>query len=218
MRVFADLDALARAAADEFAELVAAKASTFHVALSGGSTPRRLFELLAARGDIAWSRVEIWWGDERTVPPEHPDSNYGLAKRHLLDPLGLTLVHRMVDAASYERELCTALGRPPVLDLVWLGVGKDGHTASLFPGSAALDERERFVVLNEVDSPLTHGMTTRITLTYPTLAAARHTRFLVAGADKAHAVARTDSPAHRVTGADVQWFVDAAAARGRLNE
>jgi 6-phosphogluconolactonase len=97
--------------------------------------------------------------------------------------------------------------------LVWLGMGKDGHTASLFPGSPALNEQQRYVVLNHVDSPLTNGTTTRITLTFPALAAARHTRFLVAGADKADALARTDNPAHRVTGADVQWFVDAAAAR-----
>jgi 6-phosphogluconolactonase len=214
VKVLADLDALARAAADDFATLVAAKAGTFHVALSGGSTPTRLFDLLATRDDIPWHRIELWWGDERCVPLDHPDSNFGMAKRHLIDPLGLTRVHPMIDADSYERDLCEALGQPPVLDLVWLGVGKDGHTASLFPGSPALDQHDRYVVLNHVDSPLTHGKTTRITLTFPALAAARHTRFLVAGADKAHAVAHDNNPAHRVTGADVQWFVDAAAARG----
>jgi 6-phosphogluconolactonase len=215
VKVFADLDAIAHAAADDFASLVAAKQGTFHVALSGGSTPKRLFDVLATRKDIAWDRVELWWGDERTVPPDHPDSNFGMTKKHLIDPLrplGLTRVHRMADADDYERELVAALGAPPVFDLVWLGMGKDGHTASLFPGSPALNEQERYVVLNHVDSPLTNGKTTRITLTYPALAAARHTRFLVAGADKADALARTDNPAHRVTGADVQWFVDVAAA------
>lgn len=212
MKVFADLDAIAHAAADDFASLVAAKQGTFHVALSGGSTPKRLFDVLATRKDIAWDRVELWWGDERTVPPDHPDSNYGMAKKRLMDPLGLTRAHRMADADAYERELVAALGAPPVLDLVWLGMGKDGHTASLFPGSPALNEQQRYVVLNHVDSPLTNGKTTRITLTFPALAAARHTRFLVAGADKADALARTDNPAHRVTGADVQWLVDVSAA------
>jgi 6-phosphogluconolactonase len=213
VNVFADLDAIAHAAADDFAALVAAKQGTFHVALSGGSTPKRLFDLLAMRKGIAWDRVELWWGDERTVPPDHPDSNYGMTRKHLIEPLGLTRVHRMADADAYERELVAALGTPPVFDLIWLGMGKDGHTASLFPGSPGLDEKERDVVLNHVDSPLTNGKTTRITLTFPALAAARHTRFLIAGADKADALARTDNPAHQVTGADVQWFVDEAAAR-----
>jgi 6-phosphogluconolactonase len=213
VKVFADLDAIAYAAADDFAALVAAKQGTFHVALSGGSTPKRLFDLLAMRKGIAWDRVELWWGDERTVPPDHPDSNYGMTRKHLIEPLGLTRVHRMADADAYERELVAALGTPPVFDLIWLGMGKDGHTASLFPGSPGLDEKERYVVLNHVDSPLTNGKTTRITLTFPALAAARHTRFLIAGADKADALARTDNPAHQVTGADVQWFVDEAAAR-----
>jgi 6-phosphogluconolactonase len=212
VKVFADLDAIAHAAADDFASLVAAKQGTFHVALSGGSTPKRLFDVLATRKDIAWDRVELWWGDERTVPPDHPDSNYGMAKKRLMDPLGLTRAHRMADADAYERELVAALGAPPVLELVWLGMGKYGHTASLFPGSPALNEQQRYVVLNHVDSPLTDGKTTRITLTFPALAAARHTRFLVAGADKADALARTDNPAHRVTGADVQWLVDVSAA------
>ena len=213
MKVFADLDAIAHAAANDFASLVASKHGTFHVALSGGSTPKRLFDLLATRKDIDWDRIELWWGDERTVPPDHPESNFGMTKKHLIEPLGLSRVHRMADADDYERELRAALGEPPVFDLIWLGMGKDGHTASLFPGSPALNETQRYVVLNHVDSPLTNGKTTRITLTFPAIAAARHTRFLVAGADKADALARTDNPAHQVTGADVQWFVDAAAAR-----
>jgi 6-phosphogluconolactonase len=213
VKVFPDLDAIAHAAADDFASLVAAKQGTFHVALSGGSTPKRLFDVLVTRNDIPWDRIELWWGDERCVPPDHPDSNYGMTKKHLIEPLGLTRVHRMADADEYDRELRAALGEPPVFDLVWLGMGKDGHTASLFPRSPGLNEQQRYVVLNHVDSPLTNGKTTRITLTFPALAAARHTRFLVAGADKADALARTDNPAHQVTGADVQWFVDAAAAR-----
>jgi 6-phosphogluconolactonase len=207
VKVFPDLDTLAKAAADDFAALVAAKKGRFHVALSGGSTPKKLFDILATRKDIAWDRVELWWGDERTVPPDHPESNYGMAKRHLIDPLGLTRVHRMANADDYEYELMHTIGDPPVFDLIWLGMGTDGHTASLFPGSPALQERERYVVLNQI------GEMTRITLTLPAITFARHTRFLVAGADKADALARTDTPAKRVTGADVRWFVDAAAAR-----
>jgi len=90
---FADLDALSRAAADEFISLVVAQpeGKPFHVALSGGSTPKKLFDVLAARGRdaVPWDRVELWWGDERCVPPEHPDSNYGMTKAHLIDPLQL---------------------------------------------------------------------------------------------------------------------------------
>jgi 6-phosphogluconolactonase len=220
---FADLDAIARHAAVEFAELVRGKPETFHVALSGGSTPKRLFAELVSmgKGALPWDRVVLWWGDERCVPPDHPDSNYGMAKHALIDPLGLTRVHRMegerpaeAAAADYERALVGALGAPPVFDLIWLGMGPDGHTASLFPGSPALAERQRFCVANPVDSPLTKGKTTRITLTYPALAAARAVRFLVAGADKKDALARirggADLPSGRVNG-NVEWYVDAAA-------
>lgn len=214
LRRFADLDALSRAAADDFAAIVrdaVAARGACHVALSGGSTPERLFKLLAAAGREAlpWDRVELWWGDERTVAPDHKDSNYGMAKRALLDPLGISTgadaahVHRMAgeradhDAAArdYERTLTAALGAPPVLDLVLLGMGPDGHTASLFPGTPALDEAARFVVANPVDSPVTHGATVRITLTAPAINAARHVRFLIGGADKA------DSLAHVLDGA-----------------
>jgi 6-phosphogluconolactonase len=129
------------------------------------------------------------------VPPDHPDSNYNMTRQALLEPLGLdpARVHRMrgeasdlsVAARDYEDELVRALGSPPVFDYVMLGMGPDGHTASLFPGSPALAETRRFVVANPVDSPLTKGPATRITLTVPALNAGRHVRFLVAGADKA---------------------------------
>jgi 6-phosphogluconolactonase len=220
---FPDLEALSRHAAGEFAALAQRATRTLHVALSGGSTPKRLFAELVAMGRDAlpWDRVELWWGDERCVPPDHPDSNYGMTKRALIDPLGLSRVHRIegerdpdAAAASYEHELA-ALGTPPVFDLVWLGMGPDGHTASLFPGSPALAEQQRFCVANRIDSPLTHGKATRITLTYPALNAARLVRFLVAGADKADTLARVhagaDLPCTHVTG-NVSWLVDAAAA------
>jgi 6-phosphogluconolactonase len=237
VRRFGDLDALSHAAADDLAAIVhaaVAERGRCSLALSGGSTPRRLFSLLAVRGDAAlpWGSVDLWWGDERTVPPDHADSNYRMARETLIDPLGLAAsrVHRMAgevpdhDAAAlaYERALVAALGTPPVLDYLLLGMGPDGHTASLFPGSPALDETARWVVANPVTSPLVHGSTTRLTLTAPAINAARHVRFLVAGADKAPALAQVlggPRDPHRYpsqliapTSGDLVWLVDDAAA------
>jgi 6-phosphogluconolactonase len=206
-----------------------------HVALSGGSTPKKLFQLLAAKGKAAlpWDRIHLWWGDERTVAPDHPDSNYHMTRQALLEPLALdpARVHRIhgetadhvASAAAYEAALVGALGAPPVFDYVMLGMGPDGHTASLFPGSPALAETTRWVVANPVDSPLTKGPTTRITLTAAALNAGRHIRFLAGGADKAAPLAEVlhgardpqrypsqlIAPTH---GGDLVWFVDHAAA------
>ncbi len=240
VRRFADLDALSQAAADDLAEIAraaAAERGVCHIALSGGSTPRRLFQLLVQRGAAAlpWRQLALWWGDERTVPPDHADSNYRMAREALIVPaaafgLGRTQVHRITAelphpaaaAADYERELVAALGAPPRFDLVLLGMGPDGHTASLFPDSPALDETAHWVVANPVTSPLVHGTTTRITLTAPAINAARHVRFLVAGADKAAALAQvldgprdpTRYPSQRIApeSGDLVWFVDQAAA------
>jgi len=232
IRKYADLDALSRAAAQDFValakEAVAAR-GVFHVLLSGGSTPKRLFQLLAAMGRAAlpWDAIHLWWGDERCVPPDHADSNYGMTRATLIEPLGLGNVHRIVGegdpaagARAYEEALVAALGSPPVVDLALQGMGPDGHTASLFPHSPGLAERTRFVVANPVDSPLTKGKTTRITLTYPAINAARHVRFLAGGADKAATLAAVlqgprdaqTYPSQGVEGADVQWLVDEAAA------
>lgn len=228
LQQFPDLDALSAAAADEFIAMVGATQTTFHVALSGGSTPKKLFDVLAQRGRdaVAWDRVELWWGDERCVPPGHPDSNYGMAKQHLIDPLNLdpAKIHRLEGerppiqaAADYERALVHALGAPPIFDLVWLGMGPDGHTASLFPHSAGVRDRTSYVIANEVDSPLTKGPATRLTITLPVIDAARHVRFLVGGADKADTLAQVQQgpndlrPSSLVAAADTVWFVDRAA-------
>jgi len=238
IRTYDGLDALSNAAADELAAVaraaVAARGSCA-VALSGGSTPKRLFQLLAARGRDAlpWDQIDLWWGDERCVPPDHADSNYRMTREALVEPLRLDpqRVHRMVAeepdhelaAVTYERALVAALGVPPVFDYMMLGMGPDGHTASLFPGSPGLDERERWVIANPVDSPLTKGKTTRITLTVPAIRAARMIRFLVAGADKAEtlrAVLEGPPDSHRypsqliqpAAGGDLVWLVDRAAA------
>lgn len=224
---FATVETLARAVADQLA-MVAAKTTTCHIALSGGHTPKRLFQTLVERGRqfLPWERIHLWWGDERCVAPDDPDSNYGMTYANLIAPLGLDLAntHRMegerdpdAAAADYERALTQALGTPPVFDLVLLGMGTDGHIASLFPGSPALRETQRFVVANRVDSPLTHGGATRLTLTYPAINAAKRIRLLVTGAEKADTLAavragRGDYPAQKVVGIDVAWFVDDAAA------
>jgi len=231
MRVerFHDLEAVSRAGAEEFARL--AKASPprvpFHVALSGGSTPKRMHEILASMGRDAlpWDRVVLWWGDERTVPPDHPDSNFGMAKRTLMDPLGLTRFHRMegerdpaAAAADYEKLLVTECGKPPVMDLIFLGLGPDGHTLSLFPGTPAVGETQRYVVANPVDSPVAKGKTVRITFTLPVVAAARHVRMLVAGPDKTHVLPRAlaapspEVPSSLVRSPDLVWYVDEVAA------
>jgi 6-phosphogluconolactonase len=232
---FADPDALARAAADELAVIAAvaiAARGACHVALSGGSTPKRMFQVLAEMGAaLPWDRIHLWWGDERTVAPDHADSNFGMTRAALIEPLGAVIdparVHRIVgeddpdDAArAYEAALIAALGTPPVFDLVLLGLGPDGHTASLFPGSPALEARDRWVVANPIDSPLAHGKAVRITLTFPAINAARHVRFLIAGADKAATLAAVlEGPADRYpsqriaprTG-ELAWLVDEAAA------
>ena len=203
----------------------------FRVALSGGGTPKEVYPLLLEphrRDAVDWSRVEFFWGDERAVPPDHPESNFGVAYGMLISQLPNVRpdrIHRMpaeapdLDAAalSYESELRLAFDargdEPPAFDLVWLGMGPDGHTASLFPGSAALDERDRWVVGNWAPGPEAW----RMTLTFPVLDSAREVLFVVTGADKADALTRirdgsSDLPASRVAGDRVEWIVDRAAA------
>jgi 6-phosphogluconolactonase len=199
VRVFDSIDALSAAAAEELIAIAVdavRERGACHIALSGGSTPKRLFQLLAARGRTAapWDSIHLWWGDERTVPPDHADSNFRMTKEALLDPLGLTSWKRIRGeadpkeaAAEYARELQPVHAGEtwPVFDYVMLGMGPDGHTASLFPNTPALDAITEVVVANPVDSPLTKGPTTRITLTANALNWGRQIRFLVAGADKA---------------------------------
>jgi 6-phosphogluconolactonase len=198
-----DKEALSRDAAHRFVSLAAQKAfggELFNVALAGGSTPEMLYGLLAAppfRGAVDWSKVHFFFGDERAVPPEHADSNYRMAHASLFMPLGLPAanVHRMPaenpdpDAAAqaYEAELhshfaLSAADLFPRFDLILLGMGPDGHTASLFPHKPALQEKTRLVVASE---PGLKPFVTRLTLTFPVLDRAAQVLFLVAGADKA---------------------------------
>ena len=214
--------------AAETAERVAAAASAGgHIALTGGSTPRVAYERLAAM-DVDWSGCELWFGDERCVPPTDPRSNFGMARESLLDRLGERAppVHRMAGelgphrgADAYEAELREAFGDAmPALDLVLLGLGSDAHCASLFPNSPALEERTRAVI--GVDQSGLEPLVPRITLTMPAINAAREVLFLVTGAGKADAVARAlgdpdpSAPASLVAPAsgNLTWLLDPAAA------
>jgi 6-phosphogluconolactonase len=239
MRIVPDAEALFRAAAEEFgrqADTATRTRGKFCVALAGGSTPKGLYALLASaatlRDTIPWRTTHVFWGDERTVPPDHVDSNYAMAAAALLSrvPIPSANIHRIrAEAAdpqqaaqSYEDELRTyfnlAPDQFPRFDLVLLGLGYDAHTASLFPHTAALDERQRLAVANRVDIL----RTTRITLTVPALNNANCVMFLVSGADKAQALktvlegpyASHHAPAQliRPTQGHLIWMADRQAA------
>jgi 6-phosphogluconolactonase len=240
VRAFGDLEAMSQALATEIAraatDAVAAR-GRFTIALSGGSTPRRLYQLLAAeyRDRMPWHSVHVFFGDERCVPPTHVESNYGMARFELLSrvPIPPDHVHRMPGELSPEegaRRYDALLRRllaggdaasPPrgeTLDVALQGVGADGHTASLFTGSGALEERERWAVAVEAPEYMETRM--RITMTLPVLNGARHVYVQVAGAEKRQIVgeilsgdpAASRYPAARLRGAQrTVWFLDRAA-------
>jgi len=238
IEILPDADALALRAADLLAlaaQEAAAARGRFAVALSGGETPRVLYRMIARQQfsqKIPWRRVQLYWGDERCVPPDDAASNYGMAHDAFLKhvPIADANVHRILGeqpppqaALAYEKELraLAALERPkselPVFDLVLLGLGGDGHTASLFPRSDALEVEERFAVATQAPdgSP-------RITVTYPVINAARRVWFLVSGAKKAGMVAEVMEglmvpsavPAQgvRPVHGQLTWLLDEAAA------
>lgn len=239
IEVLPDPHSLALAAAGHIARMAAEAISSrdrFIVGLSGGSTPRALFALLASPAwaeRIDWTQVHVFWGDERCVPPDHPDSNYRLARETLLDRVSIPAaqVHRIpaelppsAAAHAYEQTLRAffAGGDPalpqPRFDLLLQGLGDDGHTASLFPGTAALGETTRWVVENYVP----RLDTWRITLTAPAINAAAHVIFLVSGEGKANALQAVlrgpyrphDYPAQLIQprAGQVWWLIDRAAA------
>jgi 6-phosphogluconolactonase len=223
-------EALAHRVARWITELAAASRGRFAVCLSGGSTPRRLYQLLAQspyRDALPWERMDWFWGDERFVPWDHPESNYGMVCTAMLahapappqNVHGIPTTGTPQDAArAYERTLKSYYAAESLdparslFDVQILGLGPDGHTASLIPGTNALEERRRWVV--EVIGARPE---TRITLTYPPLESSRQTAFLVAGADKREVLARAlagdqSLPAARVRPVgELTWFVDAAA-------
>lgn len=225
VRVLTDPIAVAGAAASWVSEL-AARSTSFRIAMSGGSTPRFLYEALAAStfaAGIDWSRWRVFFSDERATPPDVPDSNYRLVHDALLSkvPIAPENVHRVqadrpdLDAVAdaYSRLLEAECGRPPRLDVVLLGLGLDGHTASLFPGTPALDVEDAWVTRGLADfEPFE-----RITFTFPAINAAAHVAFLVTGSAKGDAlrgVIGGSVPAARVrpVGGELHWFLDAGAA------
>ena len=238
--VLEDAAAVAREGAARFVKLareaIAARGA-FHVALSGGKTPAALFRVLAAdAGSVDWNRTFLYWSDERSVPPDHPDSNFGMADRELIKKISIPAgnVFRMeAERADAERaaeeyeallrkKLPAGPGGFPCFDLIYLGMGPDGHTASLFPGSVGLEEKTRGVIFQPViiadGSPAK-----RMTFTFPLLNAARVVIFLVTGADKTQRLREVLEGRHqppypsqrvRPTAGERVFLADRAAAAG----
>lgn len=237
IEVVPDREALVRVAC----ELITAAAAVsmgrrgaFRIALAGGSTPRPIYAAMAEDPYIDWSQWQLFWSDERCVPPTSPDSNYRMVKEALLDrlPQPPGLVFRMAGegepaaaAAAYERTVCELVppnpnagtGDTPRFDMILLGMGADGHTASLFPGTAALGDTQRLVVANEVPKL----GATRLTFTYRLINAARRVLILVSGAEKAAVLREVLNGPRQVAQLPVQgvqpikgtvtWLVDEAA-------
>ena len=231
LEILPDPPALARHVAEWMTAAALAANGPLRVSLSGGSTPKALYGLLAAddfRGRFPWQRVSWYWGDERFVPHDHPESNYRMTRETMLAKARVPPenIHPVPadgtpeDAAlRYERTLRDAYGAAdldparPLFDITLLGLGPDGHTASLLPGEPVLEERRRWV------AAVAHGRPeVRITMTYPAIESSRRVAFLVAGRDKAsvlQAIRAGDRelPAARVRPVgELFWFVDRAAA------
>lgn len=223
-----DAEALSQAAAHWLTERALAQDGRLAVVLAGGSTPRRMYELLASaeREQFPWDRLHWFFGDERFVPHDHPDSNLRMAREAMLSkaPVPADNIHPIPfsdtpeqAAAQYEAMLQTYYGTGtfdpsrPLFDVALLGLGEDGHTASLFPGRPELNERERWTaaVVGAMPQP-------RVTLTYPVLESSRAVAFLVSGAGKREALRRVwrgdDLPAARLRPqGELFWFIDRAA-------
>ena len=208
-QVLATPEDVARAAADQIVAALDGDERT--LVLAGGNTPKRCYELLA-RAKVRWGRVTVLFGDERCVPPDHPDSNYRMAKEVLLDRVAPATVHRIAGelgpdeaAAAYDR----IVGALAPLDVVLLGAGEDGHTASLFPGHPEVHASGFAVGVRNAPKPPPD----RVSLTLPALQGARHVIVLATGAGKADAVARArrgEVPSGMIAGA--LWLLDRAAA------
>lgn len=237
LRIYANGDELSQAAAELFvqrAQAAVARQGRFTVALSGGSTPRPTYERLASpavRDAVPWQDTHVFWGDERFVPPDHPDSNYRMALEALLSkvPVPDENVHRMAGelppktAAQVYAEVLRdvfglSAGELPRFDLILLGLGGDGHTASLFPGTDVLHEDTKLVAAHYVEKHAAY----RLTLTPPVINNAAHVVFVVAGERKADTLQRVLEGPHqpetlpaqlaRPTDGRLTWLVDEAAA------
>jgi len=230
-----DVEGLSRRAAEQFVALAQQSIvvrGRFAVALSGGSTPRALYSLLATSefsGQLDWRKIQLFFGDERCVPPDHGESNYRMVQQSLLAKIVIPRenVHRMLGeiepakaAATYEDEIrktfALTANQLPRFDLIFLGLGDDGHTASLFPASSALRETQALVASTYVEKFQAH----RLTLTLPTINNAAQITFLIAGQTKAAVVKAilagqgNEAPAARVqpTEGELTWLITADAA------
>jgi 6-phosphogluconolactonase len=235
IRTFDSAQALAHDVADWLSALARASEGAFAICLSGGSTPRRLYQRLAApeiASRFPWDRVHWFWGDERFVPHNHPDSNFRMVREALLSHVAVPAdnIHAVPTeglsaddaAAAYEATLKRFYGADtltpdrPLFDIMLLGIGGDGHTASLFPGQPALQERQRWVV-----AVIGAKAEARVTLTYPALDSSRDLAFVATGVEKRRAVARAQSGDRTIPAGVVRplgrlhWFTDRDAAPGR---
>jgi 6-phosphogluconolactonase len=226
VQVYADGSALIAAAVDVIVARVRTAISarqSCSIVLSGGSTPQPLYAALATI-DLPWHQIHVYWGDERYVPPTHPDSNYGMAKKVWLDlvPIPVENIHPMptdladpqMAAAAYEREIQLQGGAMPTFDIILLGMGDDGHTASLFPHTAALSVRDRSVTVGDKDGQ------PRLTFTAPLINRAVSVIFLIAGTSKRPALAAVFAPDGNADlypsrliqpEGELLWLLDAAA-------
>lgn len=237
IEVFVDPQALARRVAEWMTSLATASEGPFRVSLSGGSTPRTLYQLLASgdfRARFPWERVLWYWGDERFVPHDHPNSNFGMAMQAMLAkvPVPQENIYPIPVAGSpeqaaarYERTLQDAYGgatldpAKPLFDITLLGLGTDGHIASLLPSAPVLKERTHWVAAVVRGRP-----EIRITMTYPAIESSQHVAFLVTGRKKALVVNAIRAGDRRLPATHVRpvgevvWFLDQAAAGGRAPE
>jgi 6-phosphogluconolactonase len=228
-----DFESLAHRVAQWVTDLACATPGRFSIALSGGSTPKRLYQLLAAtplREAMPWERVHLFWGDDRFVARDDPNSNYGMARDAMIADVpippenvhGIPVNGALGDAArEYEATLKGYYGADtldparPLFDVMLLGMGPDGHTASLFPGKPAVEEQHRWVI--EVPEPGLNPQVPRVTLTYPALNSSRSAAFVAAGADKTVMMRRVLSgeralPSARISPVgELVWFIDRAA-------
>jgi 6-phosphogluconolactonase len=232
-KIFADPAAVAVAFATDFAAWVNAQSqSTINIALSGGSTPKILFELWARdfADNVDWSRIHFFWGDERCVPADDSDSNYGVAKKLFLDKVGIAAsnIHHvfgatdpMVERSRYENEITSRLvcdaNSIPQFDLIIVGMGSDGHTASIFPHESQFLESDKVI---EIATHPQSGQK-RLTLTGPVINRAKKVAFLITGTDKASVLAQVihktgnyaNYPASHIQADDLTFYIDQSAAR-----
>jgi 6-phosphogluconolactonase len=226
-KVFSSINDLYLAAALDFKTRALEAISLrgrFCVALAGGSTPKGIYAALAQLEGVPWGGIHLFWGDERCVPPDHPDSNFGMIRATLLDHIVIPHenIHRIkgelgASAATleYQAQLEIMFDGTPVFDLIHLGLGFDGHTASLFPGQASLEQPDW--VLEAFPNPDLSPQVARVTLGLTSLNMARAVQFFVTGAGKASVFARLGQglfPADRVIALETQWWIDATVLKG----